>query len=582
MKTGEPNVRPRDHMSYRHDLVVSHSATSLTLRSVKSHQPSMGSNTTGIQAPLKRSNKVLCFYGYFMEAVNDSYLENFRVRRCEIYYYLEDDSMQIVEPKQENSGVPQGNFMKRHRVPKSEDDYFTISDLDVGCSIQLYGRIFHVNGCNESTRICLRDIRGSEPMANTPPPVDRYEKERRDLMSRETGKDPLVSHNIQKNPMKVFAEAALGNTVDNSGRRGFLIYGTSVLRFYCFWDDSVSLYGDVQMFKLHYFLYDNTIEILTVHSPNSGRDSYPLLLKRAKLPKPCGGFYHWADFNIGCIVNAYSRMIKLIDADRATRDFYRREDIELGPPLTPPLEIHPVALERMPPPYSGFGSEEDSLTSCAGSLVQKAPAKQQGEDGVLRYQAAFANPKPEDCGRLFVIVYFSTEFSLMIREPPQRNSGVVGGNFLAKMKLKHTSGKLVTAADLVIGATLTLASHTFIILNADEATLKYMELRPKQFPHSDIGAVLNLYKQFEATCLAQSTSLNATTNDISNTNDNATKVDFGTFQKILGFLVPQSMRAPPKQAVITLWRHYNKNGLLSIDELPFAVNFDRYQAAEAK
>ena len=63
---------------------------------------------------------------------------------------------------------------------------------------------------------------------------------------------------------QVFAEAALGNTVDNSGRHGFLKYGTSVLRFYCYWDDSSSLYGDVLMFKVHYFLYDNTIEILTV------------------------------------------------------------------------------------------------------------------------------------------------------------------------------------------------------------------------------------------------------------------------------------------------------------------------------
>ena len=53
--------------------------------------------------------------------------------------------MQIVEPKQENSGVPQGNFMKRHRVPKSEDDYFTICDLDVGCSIELYGPAYKRN-----------------------------------------------------------------------------------------------------------------------------------------------------------------------------------------------------------------------------------------------------------------------------------------------------------------------------------------------------------------------------------------------------------------------------------------------------
>lgn len=85
-----------------------------------------------------------------------------------------------------------------------------------------YGRIFHVNGCNDSTRNFLRDIKGIEPVANGLPPIDRYETERyiatqtdllpryrkytrcrRDLMSRETGKDPTVSHNIQKNPMKV-------------------------------------------------------------------------------------------------------------------------------------------------------------------------------------------------------------------------------------------------------------------------------------------------------------------------------------------------------------------------------------------
>ena len=111
-------------------------------------------------------------------------------------------------------------------------------------------------------------------------------------------------------------------------------------------------------------------------------------------------------------------------------------------------------------------------------------------------QAAFANPKPEDRGRLFVLVYYSNEFALMIREPPRRNSGVVGGNFLAKMKLKHPDSRLVTAADLVIGATLTLASHTFVILDADEATLKYMENRPGQFPYSDRDAVVKLFKGF--------------------------------------------------------------------------------------
>mmetsp|Transcript_8105 Transcript_8105/g.25370 ORF Transcript_8105/g.25370 Transcript_8105/m.25370 type:complete len:89 (-) Transcript_8105:1368-1634(-) len=41
-----------------------------------------------------------------------------------------------------------------------------------------YGRIFHVNGCNESTRSYLRKSKGTEPLDNTLPPVDRYESER--------------------------------------------------------------------------------------------------------------------------------------------------------------------------------------------------------------------------------------------------------------------------------------------------------------------------------------------------------------------------------------------------------------------
>ena len=61
-------------------------------------------------------------------------------------------------------------------------------------------------------------------------PVDKFEVDRAALMSRETGADLTVRHNIRKNPMKNFAEAALGNTCDNSGREGFLKYDRKVQR----------------------------------------------------------------------------------------------------------------------------------------------------------------------------------------------------------------------------------------------------------------------------------------------------------------------------------------------------------------
>ena len=51
--------------------------------------------------------KVLRFNCYFKESVHESRLENYRIRKCVLYYYLEDDSMHVSEPKVENSGIPQ-------------------------------------------------------------------------------------------------------------------------------------------------------------------------------------------------------------------------------------------------------------------------------------------------------------------------------------------------------------------------------------------------------------------------------------------------------------------------------------------
>jgi len=42
---------------------------------------------------------VLNFKGYFKESVAESNLENHRLRKLVIFYYLEDNSVQINEPK---------------------------------------------------------------------------------------------------------------------------------------------------------------------------------------------------------------------------------------------------------------------------------------------------------------------------------------------------------------------------------------------------------------------------------------------------------------------------------------------------
>lgn len=46
-----------------------------------------------------------------------------------------------------------------------------------------------------------------------------------------------------------------------------------------------SMFGDPHVLVLHYFLANDTIEIIEKVAPNSGRDAFPVFLQRQKLPK---------------------------------------------------------------------------------------------------------------------------------------------------------------------------------------------------------------------------------------------------------------------------------------------------------
>lgn len=102
---------------------------------------------------LKHDRQVLKFDAYFQESVVENRDENYRVRKCIIYYYLDDDTIHILEPKKENSGIPQGVFLKRHGVPKPDGSgNYHWSDFNVSIDIEFYGRVFRIVGCDDFTR----------------------------------------------------------------------------------------------------------------------------------------------------------------------------------------------------------------------------------------------------------------------------------------------------------------------------------------------------------------------------------------------------------------------------------------------
>lgn len=55
----------------------------------------------------KEARFIATFIGYFKESVYDAPDENNRLRLLNFNYYFEDDTMEIFEPRTENSAIPQ-------------------------------------------------------------------------------------------------------------------------------------------------------------------------------------------------------------------------------------------------------------------------------------------------------------------------------------------------------------------------------------------------------------------------------------------------------------------------------------------
>ncbi|XP_041856758.1 EF-hand domain-containing family member C2 [Melanotaenia boesemani] len=465
--------------------------------------------------------KVLCFEAYFHEEVLVAQDETYRIRKCKIYFYLEDDTIQVVEPQRKNSGIPQGTLIHRHRIrlpPPNDDDFYNIFHFNINQQMVFYSRTFTLTNCDAFTRNFLTKlgVRLNDPATV---PDDPFSKQREQLEESMKPLRPYERHNTLKK---------------------FLDHDRKVLRFFCFWDNPV--YRDPQELVLHYFLADDTVSITEVIPSNPRRPTVSTFLRRGKLPKHAPAqmkqlgqvtdrtvlnvlasesqgarfmldslntgavdedFYKDSDLVVGGKVNVWGRKVIITDCDEFTKNYYRSkygiEDftpVQYKAPLAPkpPMSV---------PPYNGFGSEEDSLSSCQSILLKphkKDFHKFMKKDGnVLNFRAKMMTTDLVDRDRVFIISFYLCDDSMSVFEQPQKNSGILGGKFLERCRVKKPGQELFkskpseyfTAQDLHVGVILSINGHNFHLLDADEYTLKYMEQHADEFPKANTGSILS-------------------------------------------------------------------------------------------
>eukprot|EP00949_MAST-11_sp_MAST-11-sp1_P001915 g1915.t1 len=482
---------------------------------------------------------VLNFKGYFLEGVNESPEETARVRVFDVNIFPSDETVQISEVKEENSGIRQGDFVKRTRLEKPPSstsrgsgssrgftfiktsrsimgqgqgpatEYYGPKDFDVGKNIPFYGRVMRLVDADGATRAFYRKNYGIDlaPALEVPhiaafglrmgQGVKQWKRECEKNGGYFGMKDNAIKRHVEASrgrPDKVHCDAP-------GGTRHFLKYHGQMLRFNVLWEDS-SLYGLRRFMHLNVYLNDNTMEMIFSKGDREGCDPVPALMKRGRFPKPetvnlgarawrgvsdtDSACYEPTDLRVGATVEMNKRKILIYDADPFTYEWMQKQtgvDMRGDRIAQATLEIPAKAVPQdpVPPNILGIGSEEDTMATIR-TLRPRPRRKDEAklvkyEGKLLRFHAKFSYPRyVPDKERRFVISYFLQDDTLRVFEVVVPNSGMLGGKFVERRKMINpATGRYYAPEDFVVGQSIKIAGFEFDILRCDAFTKAYRE-----------------------------------------------------------------------------------------------------------
>ena len=200
---------------------------------------------------IKYDKTVLKFLGYFVEHVVESAYENYRIRKCNIFYYLDDDTMHIDEIREENSGIVQGYFIKRQRCQKEGQKgvFITWRDFNLQGEIFLFGKKFRICDCDEFTKYYYNK-HGIKLNAPEKIPEINFEDKFKNVDFEQNKK------NIAE--IKEYIEVGLKGGHPNKTLKQFLENDRKVLNFDISWfDDKYD--KEEKVYKMNYYLADGKV-----------------------------------------------------------------------------------------------------------------------------------------------------------------------------------------------------------------------------------------------------------------------------------------------------------------------------------
>jgi hypothetical protein len=327
---------------------------------------SFGKSPSRTQFNMSNDAPIILTFDAFFEEVPAFGPEAGRLctRFVKIYYYVNESKLKVVEVKPvtnsyaktaasaKKSGSTNGsvlvrkNYVLRPAGPDGQQTPYLEEDMRLGEVLTIYGRDYVLTDCDAFTKKYL----GYETTDDAEENYFGVEDESANMSSSIASSTVLAPQDwgkfrSKRNGNKLYMEAMMGNTVNNTGREGYNKYGNTTLHFQCVWDNTHTLYGDRLKYTLEYYLSDDSIEIFTIPTSEI-KEQFSRLLKRGKLPKnlsennnsavhtindaPQDEYYHWSELRIGTNIEIYGRQLRIVNCDAKTREFYKKNGIDQG------------------------------------------------------------------------------------------------------------------------------------------------------------------------------------------------------------------------------------------------------------
>lgn len=445
------------------------------------------------------TDKVVCRFHAILETkrpwednspLGISRIESHLLRHMTILYYVYDDTVEINEVKENNSGMNQGVFLKRIKAKSDNGQPLTLPQFQPGRVINIFGHKFTITDADSFTRDYFKkELNINLPLQSRPvtasnrtmsrsfsPALDSKIKSHVLGSQFATGLGPSEctifekdrsyhSHSTQYKPIKA--------ELEKSNR--FYKFEGNQLRFVCvevqqrevpFFPrlelkfaelvashrlsrdeiDRQQYHGFVasdstKKFVLNFYMESNYVDLGVLEKQVNSQGEASLLVKKGPLPRDWRstdyGFCEAGDFRVGKVLDIFGRFFLLIDCDSQTRDYCQKELLINQVPVLLLKEdvvglVHPIpAMGQGSLP---IGSHEDSLGNVFGmSRPAKDLAKmRRNQNKTLRAKAVLYEGTVIDLSRTFLVTFFLEDDTLQIYEEKQRNSGIMSGSFLKR------------------------------------------------------------------------------------------------------------------------------------------------------